>query len=238
MSAHSGVTWGTATGRWHDGVMTILPIRITGDPVLHRRAEEVTDFDSSLVDLAHDMVETMTAAPGVGLAGPQVGVGARIFVWGYGGLAPFDRRYVDEGGAPAPGPGILTAAAVGRGVDLHEDGVGRRGIVVNPQLMVSPVPVRHPDATSESEGCLSFPGLQYPLERAEHAVLTGFDVAGAPIRVEAWGWLARIFQHEFDHLDGTLYVDRLADPWASQATEAAAAAGWGVPGNSWLPGRG
>ena len=202
--------------------MAILPIRITGDPVLHRRASEVTEFDSSLDALVHDMRDTMAAAPGVGLAGPQVGEGLRVFVWGYRGGSAFDARY---------GAGSGT-------VDLHEDGVGRSGVVVNPQLLVTPVPVRAPDPECESEGCLSVPGHQFPLVRAGHAVLTGVDVHGGPVRVEAWGWLARIFQHEFDHLDGTLYVDRLAQPWAEQAQEVVAEAGWGVPGNSWLPAAG
>lgn len=209
--------------------MAILPIRITGDPVLHRRASEVTDFDSSLDAFVHDMHDTMAAAPGVGLAGPQVGEGLRVFVWGYRGGARFDARYA----AAATGSGAGSADA-----DLHEDGVGRYGVVVNPQLLVTPVPVRVPDPGCESEGCLSVPGHQFPLVRAGHAVLTGVDVHGGPVRVEAWGWLARIFQHEFDHLDGTLYVDRLAQPWAVRAQEVVEEAGWGVPGLSWLPAAG
>lgn len=217
--------------------MAILPILITGDPVLHARASEVTEFDSSLDALVHDMRETMAAAPGVGLAGPQVGVGARVFVWGYRGGARFDARYgaaavgaegpLDEGGVGGVGTGT---------VDLHEGGEGMYGVVVNPQLLVSPVPVREPDPECESEGCLSVPGHQFPLVRAEHAVLTGVDVHGDPVRVEARGWLARIFQHEFDHLDGTLYVDRLVEPWVAEARAAVVDADWGVPGNSWVPG--
>lgn len=211
---------GRDKGGWDNRRMTILPIRITGDPVLHRRAEEVTEFDSSLTDLAHDMVDTMAAAPGVGLAGPQVGVGLRLFVWGYAGGARFDARYDDEGGT-----------VVTEGIE----GTGLRGVVVNPQLLVTPVPVRTPDQTYESEGCLSVPGHQFPLVRAERAVLTGLDPTGAPLRVEARGWLARIFQHEYDHLDGTLYVDRLAEPWAPWARDVVRGSGWGVPGRSWTP---
>lgn len=191
--------------------MTILPIRITGDPVLHRRAEEVLGFDAALADLAHDMVETMGAAPGVGLAAPQVGVGLRLFVWSYAGGARFDARYD------------------------HEDVTGRHGVVVNPELFVTPVAVRQPDEACETEGCLSVPGHQFPLVRAERAVLTGVDITGAPVHVEARGWLARIFQHEYDHLEGTLYVDRLAEPWASRARGVVRGAGWGGPGQSWTP---
>ncbi len=196
--------------------MSILPIRIIGDPILHSRADEVDCFDSSLVDLVHDMRETMLSAPGVGLAGPQVGVNARVFVWHYRGGSPSDDRFVGD-------------------VDLHEDGVGRVGVVINPELLIRPIEVRAPDAGTESEGCLSLPGAKYPLVRSDHAVLAGFDEHGHTLRVEAWGWLARIFQHEDDHLDGTLYVDRLDEPWHGESTELIAAKGWGVPGKSWTP---
>ena len=68
-------------------------------------------------------------------------------------------------------------------------------------------------------------------------VLTGLDLDQKPVRFEADGWVARIFQHEFDHLDGLLYVDRLAEPYKSEAKEQVAEIGWGKPGFSWLPGR-
>lgn len=186
--------------------MTVLPIRITGDPVLHRRAAPVPAeaFGPPLERLARDMRETMLAAPGVGLAGPQVGVDARIFVWGW----------------------------------TDPDGARHEGTVVNPVLVADPVAAGDADPAAESEGCLSVPGHKFPLRRSAHAVLTGVDAAGAPVRVEARGWLARIFSHEFDHLEGRLYVDRLASPWAERARAVVEEAGWGVPGRSWLPGSG
>jgi len=183
--------------------MTILPIRITGDPVLHRPASPVRSFGPELERLAQDMRETMLAAPGVGLAGPQVGADARIFVWGW------------------------TDPSTGR---RHE------GTVVNPILITDPVAPGEPDPATESEGCLSVPGHRFPLRRSARAVLTGVDTSGAPVRVEAEGWLARILSHEFDHLEGRLYVDRLASPWAERARVVVADAGWGVPGNTWTPG--
>lgn len=75
--------------------MSILPICITGTPVLHRLAAPVESFDSELRDLVTDMIDTMHAAPGVGLAAPQVGVGSQVFVWRYAGGGAFDTHYRD-----------------------------------------------------------------------------------------------------------------------------------------------
>jgi peptide deformylase len=66
--------------------------------------------------------------------------------------------------------------------------------------------------------------------------ISGLDLDRQPVSIEADGWFARIFQHEFDHLDGKLYVDRLIEPYASMAQAAIEDFGWGVPGCSWLPG--
>ena len=79
-------------------------------------------------------------------------------------------------------------------------------------LWISPAPIGEPDEDEESEGCLSFPGERFPLRRAESAILQAVDLDGEPFEVDADGWLARIFQHEYDHLDGVLYVDRLDAP--------------------------
>ena len=67
--------------------------------------------------------------------------------------------------------------------------------------------------------------------------ITGVDLDQNPVFIEADGWFARIFQHEFDHLDGTLYVDRLAEPWHEIAVDIIADNGWGKPGLTWLPGK-
>lgn len=100
--------------------MSVLPICITGEPVLHRVADPVERFDSSLTDLVADMIDTMHAAPGVGLAAPQVGVGLQLFVWSYRGGGPFDRRYRD-------------ALALDRAPTLgFNDAMS--GVVVNPTL--------------------------------------------------------------------------------------------------------
>lgn len=178
------------------------PIRITGDPVLHRRAEPVGEVDDAVRALVADMVETMHEAPGVGLAAPQVGESLRLFVW----------HWVDPDGT------------------LHE------GVAVDPELWVSPLRLDELDLDAEEEGCLSAPGERFPLRRADRALLRARDLDGTPFEIAAEGWLARIFQHEFDHLDGVLYLDRLAHPHEKAAAKAVRRHSWGVPGLSWMPG--
>jgi peptide deformylase len=182
--------------------MAVLPILISGDPVLHRQAEAVTVFDDSLRDLVRDMFETMEAAPGVGLAGPQVGQSLRLFV--------FD--WTDDAGEHF------------------------RGTAVNPELWISPTLLGEADEDDDSEGCLSIPGERYPLRRSELAILRASDVDGNPFEIHAEGWLARIFQHEYDHLNGILYADRLEHLHSKAASKAIRKSGWGRPGISWMPG--
>jgi peptide deformylase len=182
--------------------MTVRPIVIAGEPVLHRPAALVSDFDDDLKTLVEDMDETNIAANGVGLAAPQVGVGLRVFVW----RMP------------------------------NDDGVPEAGHIVNPTVTTSKVPPGRPDPNEESEGCLSVPGESFPLRRAERAHVVGFDVDGNRVEFDATGWFARCMQHEYDHLNGTLYVDRLDDRQSKKARKAVKANGWGKPGHSWMPG--
>jgi peptide deformylase len=182
--------------------MAVLPIRISGDPVLHSPALPVDRIDDDLRVLVRDMYETMDAAPGVGLAAPQVGVALRVFTY----------AWVDESG--------------------HK----WRGAAINPELWISPPPAGDPDPDEESEGCLSFPGERFGLRRAERALLRGIELDGASFEIEAEGWLARIFQHEYDHLDGTLYTDRLGERDRRIVAKISKKVGWGVPGVSWMPG--
>lgn len=182
--------------------MAVLPIRITGDPVLHTPSAAVAGFDEKLSRLVADMFDTMEAAPGVGLAAPQVGVPLRLFVYHW----------------------------------LAEDGTTWRGVAINPELWMSPTRSGEADDETESEGCLSIPGERYPLRRSELAILRATGLDRKPVEIKAEGWLARIFQHEYDHLDGVLYADRLEPVHATEATAAIRDSGWGVPGRSWLPG--
>ena len=183
--------------------MTIRPICITGEPVLHQRAAEVTEFNDELRTLVADMYETMDKAPGVGLAAPQIGVGLRVFTYDY----------------------------------ADDDGNERRGVIINPVLERGPIVDEPADEDTEIEGCLSVPGERFPLKRADWVKLTGVNLKNQPISIEATGWLARIFQHEFDHLDGKLYVDHLAEPHASDAKKIVMKNNWGKPGLTWLPGK-
>ncbi|GGA58314.1 peptide deformylase [Pseudoclavibacter endophyticus] len=186
--------------------MAILPIRIYGEPVLHEPATPVGDITDEIRALVDDMFETMDAAPGVGLAAPQVGVGKRLFTYGY----------------------------------RDDDGPERRGVAIDPVLWQAPlVPeaLDELDDEHESEGCLSFPGERYPLRRAESVRMRARDLDGEPFELEASGWFARVLQHEYDHLDGVIYVDRLLHPWYKDAFKVMRKRSWGGPGMSWLPGR-
>ncbi|MDN5718205.1 MAG: peptide deformylase [Janibacter sp.] len=184
--------------------MTIHPITITGEPVLHTRAEPVTEFDARLRTLVEDMYATQEAAHGVGLAAPQIGLGLRIYTWSM----------------------------------ANDDGVPTLGHVINPYVKAAKPAVGEPDRDNESEGCLSVPGYSFPLRRGESAEVTGYDWDGNEIAFSATGWFARCMQHEYDHLNGFLYVDRLGDRWKKKARKAVKAEGWGVPGLTWLPGEG
>ncbi|MET7683089.1 peptide deformylase [Streptomyces sp. NPDC005423] len=149
----------------------VRPLTLLGDPALHTRCAEVTDFGPELALLVEDLFATMYAAQGVGLAANQIGESARVFVY-----------------------------------DCPDDeDVRHLGHVVNPRLVKSDgLLLRGP------EGCLSLPGLEAATERHDHAVVRGFTVTGEPVTVEGTGFFARCLQHECDHLDGTVYADRVS----------------------------
>jgi peptide deformylase len=147
----------------------IRPILKYGDSVLHDKARTVDAITPDIDRLVDDMIETMYAAPGVGLAAPQVGVPLRLFV-------------VD--------------------VSLGHDADGLL-VVINPEF------VERDGVQLEEEGCLSVPGFNATVIRPMRAVVKGLDRHGNPQQYEGTGLLARAFQHEMDHLDGTLFVDRL-----------------------------
>jgi peptide deformylase len=186
--------------------MAILPIRIIGDPVLHEPTKPVTQPVSEVAELVADMYDTMDVANGVGLAANQVGVALRLFVYD----CP---DYDGEG-----------------------DGARRRGEVINPVLETSELPETMPDPDDDEEGCLSVPGEQFPTGRADWARVTGIDVNGDPVDIQGTGFFARMLQHEVGHLDGFLYTDMLIGRNARAAKKTIKRAGWGVPGQSWIPG--
>ena len=170
--------------------MSVTPIRLLGDPVLHRPAAPVVDFDAELRGLVADLTETMHAAGGAGLAAPQIGVGLRVFTW-----------YVD----------------------------GEVGHLVNPS-----VDLVGEETEEAPEGCLSIPGYRFDCRRHLHVVATGWDMHGDPVRVEGSQLLARAVQHEVDHLDGVVFVDRL-DPGARSAALAALAEAEWRGMAAWVP---
>ena len=147
----------------------IRPILKYGDTPLHDQAQPVGGVTPEIERLIDDMIETMYAAPGIGLAAPQVGVSLRIFV-----------------------------------IDLS---VGRDP--AGPLVMINPEIVERDGVQLEEEGCLSVPGFNATVMRPMRAVIKGLDRNGEPQQYEGTGLLARAFQHEMDHLDGALFVDRL-----------------------------
>ena len=147
----------------------IRPILRYGESLLHQPASDVAAVDDEVHKLVDDMIETMYAAPGVGLAAPQVGVAKRLFV-----------------------------------IDLS---VGRR--MADLIVMINPVFVEREGMQLEEEGCLSVPGFNATVVRPARAIVRGLDRAGNEQTIEGRELLARAFQHEMDHLDGTLFIDRL-----------------------------
>jgi peptide deformylase len=147
----------------------IRPILKFGEAPLHEHASEVGELTDEIQKLIDDMIETMYAAPGIGLAAPQVGVPLRIFV-----------------------------------VDLS---LGHNASEL--QVFINPVFVERDGVQLEEEGCLSVPGFNATVARPQRAILKGLDRHGEVRTVEAAELLARAFQHEMDHLDGKLFLDRV-----------------------------
>jgi peptide deformylase len=144
--------------------MALLPILTQEAPVLRQKAKRVSRVDDSIRKLIDDMVETMVAAPGVGLAANQVGVALRVIV-------------------------VKTDA------NLYS--------LVNPEMV---------KATGEQvglEGCLSIPGYVGEVKRAQRVVVRGLNRHGKTVRIKGDDLLARAFQHEIDHINGVLFIDRL-----------------------------
>lgn len=135
----------------------------------------------------------------------------------------------------------LAANQIGLGKRLFvydcPDGAGARhkGHVINPILQTTEIPETMPDPDDDVEGCLSVPGENYPTGRADWAQVTGIDVDGNPVEVDGTGFFARCLQHETDHLDGYIYLDRLTGRYARAAKKMLKRRGWGVAGQRWNP---
>ncbi len=148
-------------------VVAIRPIRYLGDPVLRQPAKKVRQVDDAIRHLVEDMIESMYAAQGVGLAAPQIGVPLRVVVLGMPDEEPF--------------------------------------------ALINPVVVRATGTRRlEGEGCLSVPGYRGVITRSEKVVVRALDLKGKEIRVRAENnLLAEALEHEVDHVNGILYVDRI-----------------------------
>jgi peptide deformylase len=157
--------------------MTVREIVTIPNSVLRRKARKVTDFGPDLQTLIDDMVETMHAAPGVGLAAPQIDVSLRVILVEYG----------DDEDESVP-------------LKLYT--------VVNPEIIRS-----SDESEVAAEGCLSVVGYAGEVKRSLAVTVKGLNRRGQPLRIKAEGWMARIFQHEIDHLDGVLFIDRAERVW-------------------------
>jgi peptide deformylase len=150
--------------------MAVVKIRVYPDPVLATKATEIRQIDGRIAQLAADMAETMYAAPGVGLAAPQIGISDRLIC-----------------------------------VDVKPP-EGEKELIT----LINPVIVEAEGRMVEEEGCLSVPEIRENVARAERVLVRGLDLNERQREIEAHGLLARAFQHELDHLDGILFIDRIS----------------------------
>ena len=164
--------------------MTVREIVTVPAPVLRRKARTVINFDKNLQTLIDDMIETMRDAPGVGLAAPQVGVLERVIVVEYA-----EQEEAEEG-------------------EESQEMDPKLYVLVNPEIVKS-----SPDTEIGVEGCLSIPTLVGEVERKYEVRIKAQNRRGQPVKLKAEGWLARIFQHEIDHLNGVLFTDLSTQVW-------------------------
>jgi peptide deformylase len=164
--------------------MTVRDIVVIESPVLRRKAKKIVKITAEHRKLIEDMIETMRAAPGVGLAAPQVGESERLIV-------------VEWAEEPE-----------------NEDDPPKKKklyVVINPEIVLA-----SEEMVQGTEGCLSIPGWVGDVMRHEAVMVRGLNRNGERIKIEAEGWLARIFQHEIDHLNGVLFTDRATRVWKPQ----------------------
>ena len=172
--------------------MAQLQIIQPDNPILRKPAARVSDFGPALQCLIDDMFDTMMAADGAGIAGPQVAASLRIIL---ARLPDEEEENREEFG----------------------DDAGKLYVLANPRI------TRRSDATVTGvEGCLSLPGLLGEVDRHQRIDVTGQDRHGNPVCLVAEDWLARVFQHEIDHLDGRLFIDIASKVWRPENEELAA----------------
>lgn len=173
-----------------------MPLRdIIGpdNPILRKKARAVGDpTNPALQKLIDDMIETMRDAPGVGLAAPQVAVSQRLAVI----------EYSEDDDADAERPEDV------------EPKPKKLYVIINPEITA-----RSEEMAEGAEGCLSLPGIYGHVLRHKAVTVKALNRRGKPIKIKADGWLARIFQHEIDHLDGVLFIDKATKIWRAKEGE-------------------
>lgn len=165
--------------------MAKLEILTFPNPILKKKSLPVKEVTAEYKKLVKDMLETMYDAPGVGLAAPQVGHNIRMVV--------IDTRPTDDDGKI-----------------VEEEMTELERKVRFPVVLFNPEVIEKDGKHVYREGCLSVPGYQEEVTRANHIIATGIDENGQPIRIETDGLLAICIQHELDHLEGVLFIDRLS----------------------------
>jgi len=162
----------------------ILPILQYGDPILRAKGKRIEEIDDRIRELAENMIETMHAAHGVGLAAQQIGEALKLTV--------LDISAVED--RPS------TLKLDGREIDPK---------TAMPLVLINPEIELRGETEVGIEGCLSFPEITGDIERAQSVTVRAQTLEGAVIQIEASGFLARAIQHEGDHLNGILFIDRM-----------------------------
>ena len=162
-----------------------LAIRQYGDPVLRAKGKRVENIDDGIRQLAHNMIETMQAANGVGLAAQQIGESLQLTV--------LDVSQVED-----------------RPSTMKLDGADIDPKTAMPLVLVNPEIRMNNEIEIGVEGCLSFPEITGDIERAGSVTVLADTLEGKKIEIEAGGLLARAIQHEVDHLNGILFIDRMS----------------------------
>ena len=173
--------------------MALRQIVTLPEPILRRKAKPITKFDKKLQTLIDDMIETMREAPGVGLAAPQVNISEQLIVVEY--AESEDEEEEVEGEEKPPKPKKLY-------------------VMINPEIVKA-----SEEKVLGVEGCLSIPNIQGEVERHQAVQVKGLNRFGKPQKLKVDGWMARIFQHEIDHLNGVLFTDLAVRLWKFQQEE-------------------
>ena len=162
----------------------ILPILEYGDPILRAKGKPIDNIDDRIRELAANMIETMHAANGVGLAAQQVGEALQLTV--------LDVSVIED-----------------RPSTLKVDGKDIDPKAAMPLVLINPEIKLHDATEMGVEGCLSFPEVTGYIERAKSVIVRAETLEGSAIEIETSGFLARAIQHEGDHLNGILFIDRM-----------------------------